>query len=170
MPLTDELKNLSPAERIKKLKELEEGKKKEIEEAETLISESMREIGEANEKKDMPIPQLKAGDIGQLLTAEEKSMFATKRFLNIQAEEPAQAAKKNLEEQAEIESRSPSAKRGSEAPVYGTAIDQARKENNPMDIYNRNSSVTTGHVEKENPYDSGTVTGTKYERNKKGEQ
>jgi hypothetical protein len=166
MPLTDELKSLSPEERIRKLKEIEDDKKKEIEEAETLISESMREIGEAKEKKDIPLPQMKAGDISQLLTAEEKRMFATKRFVSIPGapEESASAAKRNLEEQAEIEARTPAARRGSEAPIYGTAIERAKDENNPMEIYNSNRSVTSEKSEKVNPYEAGSVTGAKYER------
>ncbi|MFH1182086.1 MAG: hypothetical protein V1702_03965 [Candidatus Woesearchaeota archaeon] len=165
MPSMEELKTLSPEERIKRLKEIEESKKKEIEEAETLISESMREIGEAKEKKDIPIPQMRAENISQLLTAEEKSMFATKRFVNVQgAAEGTSPAARSLEEVAGSEAGSPSARRGSEAPVYGTAIEKAREENNPMDIYNRNTSVTTGKVEKVNPYESGSVTGAKYEK------
>jgi hypothetical protein len=167
MPSIEELKNLSPEERIKKLKEIEESKKKEIEEAETLISESMREIGAEKEKKDIPIPQMRADNIAQLLTAEERSMFATKRFVNARAatEETKSGAGRNLEEVAENEAGSPAAKRASSAPVYGTALEKAREENNPMDIYNRNTSVTTGKVEKEHPYESGSVTGAKYHRN-----
>jgi hypothetical protein len=166
MPSLEDLKNLSPEERIRKLKEIEASKRKEIEEAETLISESMREIGAANEKKDIPIPQLKAEDIAQLLTVEEKRLFATKRFVSAPGapEETGPVAARRLEEVAEMEAASPAARRGSEAPVYGTAIEKAREENNPMDFYNRNTSVTTGKVDKVNPYESGSVTGAKYEK------
>lgn len=160
----EEIKNLSPEERIKMLKEIEESKKKEIEEAETLISESMRELGEAKEKKDMPIPELKAEDISQLLTAEAKNMFATKRFINVKGAEETTAGPGMLEEVAEQEATSPSARRGSAAPVYGTTIEKAREDNNPMDIYNRNTSVTTGKSEKVSAYESGSVTGAKYEK------
>jgi hypothetical protein len=46
MPIDkDELKKLSPEERLKRLKELEEERKKEIEEAEDLIKRTEAEIG-----------------------------------------------------------------------------------------------------------------------------
>lgn len=48
----DEIKKLSPGERIKKLKELEEKRKKEIEEAERLIKESVEEIKQEQELQE----------------------------------------------------------------------------------------------------------------------
>jgi hypothetical protein len=162
MPDIEELKKLSPEERIKKLKEIEENRKKEIEEAETLISESMRELDDEQEKKEIPIPQLKADDISSLLTVEEKRMFATKRFVNVGNETAsAPGAQRNLEEVTEA---SPPARQASSAPIYGQALERARSENNPMEIYNRNTSVTTGKSEEVHPYESGSVTGTKYHK------
>ena len=77
----DELKKLSPEERIKRLKKLEEEKRKEIEEAEKLMKESVTELErEEKIKKDVPIPQVQAVDIDQLFTAEEKQLVATKKY------------------------------------------------------------------------------------------
>jgi len=47
----DKLKGLSPEERIKKLKGMEEERKKEIEEAERLINQSQKEIEEKKRKE-----------------------------------------------------------------------------------------------------------------------
>ena len=47
----DELRKLSPEERIKKLRELEEERKREIAEAESLINESMQELGQEQSSK-----------------------------------------------------------------------------------------------------------------------
>ncbi len=78
----DDLKSLSPEERIKKLKELEDKKKKEIEEAKKLIKESQSEISEETKKKmQLPIDQLKSMDIDSLLSDEEKEIFQAKRFI-----------------------------------------------------------------------------------------
>ncbi|MBI2580442.1 hypothetical protein HYV85_01400 [Candidatus Woesearchaeota archaeon] len=78
----DELKRLSPQERIKRLKELEEERKKEIEQAEELIKETVREIADAEEKKRIPIPQAKATDLSSALaTSEEKELVATHHLL-----------------------------------------------------------------------------------------
>jgi hypothetical protein len=77
----DEIKKLSPEERIKRLKELEDEKRKEIEEAEKLIKESVVEIEQAEDiKQKIPVPQMKAVDIDNLFTQEEKQVFATKRY------------------------------------------------------------------------------------------
>lgn len=85
----DEIKKLSPEERIKRLKKLEEEKRKEIEEAEKLIEQSTVELErEEKIKKEIPIPQVKAVDIGGLFTQEEKQIFATKRYQERKLSEP----------------------------------------------------------------------------------
>lgn len=77
----DNIKKLSPEERIKRLKKLEEEKRKEIEEAQNLIEQSTIELErEQKIKQEIPIPQVKAVDIGGLFTKEEKQIFATKRY------------------------------------------------------------------------------------------
>lgn len=104
----EEIKKLSPEERIKRLKKLEEEKRKEIEEAQKLLKESAVELErEEKIKKEIPIPQVKAVDVGELFTQEEKQIFATKRYEESKlsrAEEapeeaPAAAAEKTLEEE-----------------------------------------------------------------------
>jgi len=117
----EEIKQLTPEERIKRLKEVEEERKREIEEAETLIRDSMREISEASEKRHAPIKQVTAHDISQLLTSEEKRMFKTARFQEggTKTESIEEAGEQNLEEVTDEEAlktgKTPSGK-----PVYGT--------------------------------------------------
>ena len=77
----DELRNLSPQERIKKLKELQKKDREEIEKAQKLILESEEDIEREEEIKKMPIPQLQAVDIGSLFTPEERELFKAKRFI-----------------------------------------------------------------------------------------
>ena len=72
----EDLKKLSPEERLKKLKELEENSKREIEEARKLMAESQRELEIKEEhERDMPIPQLTSIDIDSLFGQEEKELF-----------------------------------------------------------------------------------------------
>jgi len=106
MAETDDLKKLPPDERIKKLKELEEAKRKEIEEAQQLLKESAVELErEEKIKQEVPVPQMKAVDIGQLFTKEEKQVFATKRYEPAEHEEvedqPVQE-EKTLENEVEV--------------------------------------------------------------------
>ena len=62
----DELAKLMPAERIRKLKELEEEEKKEIEEAEELIKESEGEIEKDAMTSRVSVPESKQIDISKL--------------------------------------------------------------------------------------------------------
>jgi hypothetical protein len=100
----DELKKLSPEERIKRLKELQEQDKKEIEEAQKLIKES-EEQAEAEEelKRKIPVPQLKSVDIESLFTPEEKELFKTKRYLEGKKQEKAEEPKEKPLEQTVFE-------------------------------------------------------------------
>jgi len=97
MPNLDEIKKLSPEERIKLLKKLEEEKRKEIAEAESLMKQSVGELeNEEKIRQEMPIPQIKAVDIDGLFTQEEKQLFATKRYSDSSLkaeEEPKKKAK-----------------------------------------------------------------------------
>ncbi|MAG15838.1 hypothetical protein CMO88_02150 [Candidatus Woesearchaeota archaeon] len=125
----EEIKKLDPEERIKRLKEIEEGRKREIEEAESLIRDSMREIGDAEEKKHAPIEQVKARDISQLATAEEKSIFKTARFegdkkIEELGETVAEAEMQNLEELADSEAKEKG--KIDHKPIYGQAIEDAK--------------------------------------------
>jgi hypothetical protein len=79
----EDYKKLPPEERIRKLMELTEKDKKEIDEAQRLIKETKLEVEEEKEKKlKIPIDQLKAEDMTQLISEEEKEMFRTKRFVS----------------------------------------------------------------------------------------
>jgi len=186
----EEIKKLDPEERIKRLKEIEEGRKKEIAEAETLIRDSMREIGDISEKKHAPIKQVTAHDVSQLVTAEEKRMFRTARFESESAEtretsEPGET----LEEVAEEEAQGREHQKGG-GPIYGgkeegkaiykgdmkttgaSADDGPKLYKNPGDehgtgkVYS-SQSVTGQSAEPEQFYkkEEGDISGT-YEREK----
>jgi len=100
----NEIKKLSPEERIKKLKGIKEKNKKEINEAEKLIKDSIREINIQEEIKDLPIPQVKAVDIESLFSPEEKEVFVTKRYENArQSHVEEETAEMPLEETVEKE-------------------------------------------------------------------
>ncbi len=73
-----ELEKLTPAERIKRLKQLEEENKKEIEEAGKLIKETQSQIEKEKILESVAVPETKAIDIGALFK-EEKSLEATVR-------------------------------------------------------------------------------------------
>ena len=79
----NEIKKLSPEERIEKLKKIEEENKKEINEAEKIIKDSIREINVKEKIRDLPIPQIKAVDIESLFSPEEKEVFAVKRYKDL---------------------------------------------------------------------------------------
>lgn len=84
----DELKKLSPEERINRLKKLQEQDKKEIEEAQNLIKESEEQAtNEEKLKQQIPVPQLKSVDIESLFTPEEKELFKTKRYTESKKQE-----------------------------------------------------------------------------------
>jgi hypothetical protein len=75
-----DLKKLSPEERIRKLKELEEDRKREIKEAEAMIRSSKEEIADKEKRKiDIPIPQVGAISVDELFTEEEKQVYESKR-------------------------------------------------------------------------------------------
>lgn len=79
----DDLKKLPPEERIRRLKEIEEEDKKEIEEAKKLMTETEDEAEEEEKSlRSIPIPQMRAIDIGSLFSPEEKQMFSEKRPLD----------------------------------------------------------------------------------------
>jgi len=73
--MSEDLKKLPPEERLKKLKELEQKKKQEIDEAQKLIKESETEITEQRKwKEKVPIPQVAVED-SQSMSVEEKQMI-----------------------------------------------------------------------------------------------
>ena len=76
----EDLKKLSPKERIERLKRLQEKNKEEIEQAQKMLTKAEEESAIEDEMKDIPIPQLKAVDIDELFSPEEKELFKAKRF------------------------------------------------------------------------------------------
>ena len=72
-----ELRNLSPEERIKKLKEMEEKDKEEIKKAHELIKESEEEIDIHERTKRMQLPKQEEVEITRLFRPEEESLEET---------------------------------------------------------------------------------------------
>ena len=70
------LEKLPAAQRIKKLKELEKEKRKEIEEAEKLIHETESQIEREGIAESVKVPETKTIDIGSLF-AEEENLEST---------------------------------------------------------------------------------------------
>lgn len=115
---------------MRRLKEIEEERKREIEEAEALIRDSVREISEAEEKRHAPIKQVTADDISQLITVEEKRIFKTARFADSAERQHGEETREqhemhNLEGVAEEEARNK--EQLSHAPIYGRALEEARQ-------------------------------------------
>ncbi len=95
---------LKGPERIRKLKEIEERKKKELEEAESLLRVAVdEESAEVERKEKLPIPQVAAVDISFLMTESERAIFRTRRFAAAHEEEHEVEAleEQKLEELAE---------------------------------------------------------------------
>ena len=102
----EDFKNLPPEERIKKLKELEKKKKKEIEEGEKLIKESETEISDKIKwVEKVPIPQIASEDVKQL-SVEEKEIFKTHKGTNEKKEAKENKDEKPKKETAKEESTS----------------------------------------------------------------
>ncbi|MBW2984649.1 hypothetical protein KY361_06015 [Candidatus Woesearchaeota archaeon] len=79
----EELKKLSPQERINRLKDIQKKREEEIKKAQEMIKTSEAEIEEEEKsKRQMPIPQLKSVDVSSLFGkgTQEEQMFAAKRF------------------------------------------------------------------------------------------
>ena len=102
----EDLKKLSPKERIKKLKEIQEKRKEEIEEAQKLLKQAQEESDIEDQLKEIPIPQVTAVDIDELFSPEEKELFRAIRFVDIKkkeetVEEKVQKKEEGLESIAE---------------------------------------------------------------------
>ena len=67
----EDLRKLSPEERIKKLKEFEEEKSKEAEEAKDLIKRTEAEIERNKNIPDIDVPAIEEVDIAKIFEAEE---------------------------------------------------------------------------------------------------
>lgn len=126
----EDIKKLDPQERIKRLKELEDARKKEIEEAETLIKETVRELEDAEERKKIPIPEAKATELSALETLEEKQIVATHHFLQTGTAEQHQSQQqqqKSLEEVAAEEAPKAGGQQPQfQKPEYAIGAEQRR--------------------------------------------
>lgn len=109
----DSLKKLSPKDRIKKLKELQQKNKEEIEQAQKMLLQAEDEASVEDQLREIPIPQLKAVDIGELFSPEEQELFKAKRFVSSKAKkgqeegQEEKKAKKGLESIAETAPQMP---------------------------------------------------------------
>jgi hypothetical protein len=123
----DELKKLSPKDKLVKLKEIEKKNKEEIELARKMMDESEREVEIEEEFKRVPIPEAKAVDIDQLFSAEVKEIFKAKRFVEDKKrveEEPEKPKERGLEETVREEARQVT--RQDAQVQYGLALEEIR--------------------------------------------
>jgi len=137
-----ELKKLSPKERLEKLKELQKKDREEIEKAQKLLQETEDEIGREKELEKIPIPQLKAVDIGALFSPEEKELFKAKRFISEPGRTEKEDKVKRPEERAELE------RIAAEAPILKQEEEAAQAQylnqlsQKPVeDIYNKVKNI-----------------------------
>ena len=108
--MADELKNLPPEERIRKLKELEKQRKREIEDAQKKIKESEDELRERRKWKDkVPIPEFAQDGFGGL-SEEAKEILKQHRGVK----------ERVLEQVSEPKSKSPLVKNREQASLEET--------------------------------------------------
>lgn len=90
----DDLEKLSPEERIKKLKEIEDERKKDLEETESLIEKTKAEIERNKDIPDIEVPALEPVDISAMFEAPE----GLEAEANIPGEEEEEPVKYNVNE------------------------------------------------------------------------
>lgn len=127
----DDIKRLSPEERVKRLKKLEEERRKEIEEADKLMKESVGELEKEEEiRQKIPVPQMKAVDINQLFSQEEREVFAAKRYHKSGAaeeEEPTAAPEeKTLEDEVMEAPQELTQEQAEQQKAYGEQLAQEK--------------------------------------------
>ena len=99
----DELKDLTPEERIKKLKEMEKQKKEEIAEAQKMLKESEQELTAKDDwQRKVPIPQVAIDQVGDLSIAEKEMLESHKGLKSDEKEEVEEKSVKE-EVQADLE-------------------------------------------------------------------
>ncbi len=152
MPLEDELKelrNLTPSQKLARIKEFEEKKRRELKEAEELLRETEKEaIEEEEEKVQIPVPQMKAVSPESLETIEAKLLWAAKRGLSVAPERPEEAPparRQELSEQVEG-----AAQAGLQSAQYGELVEKSRQEA-VIEAYR-----SSGAKQSEEPYESMT--------------
>ena len=96
----DELKGLRPEERLKKLKQLEEEKKKEIEEAHKLLVETEKELTDQRKwVEKVPIPQV-AQETTEGLSAEGKQVLKAHKGVKEKKQEEEPETPKSTKEES----------------------------------------------------------------------
>ena len=173
----EDLKKLSPQERIERLKELEEERKKEIAEAEELIKETTRELADAEEKRRIPIPEARATDLSTLNTIEEKELVATHHNLSLESAaanknplQPSSSQQKTLEEVAaeapQAQQQTQQQMQGFQKPAYAIGTGQQRSafgeylSKSQQTVTGSGMSPDTGQLEKiTEVYKGRAVTG-----------
>jgi len=137
----NELKKLSPEERIKKLKELQKKDKEEIEKAQKLILESEEDIEREEQVRKIPIPEVKSIDIDSLFSQEAKELFKTKRFISeTKKEEPEVKREKPRERRLEEVAAEEQVLKVEEERTHAQYLTQLSQQ--PVDkIYNRMKEI-----------------------------
>ena len=122
----DKLKKLSPKERLKRLKELEEERKMEVNEIEALIKESMQEL-KTDEIATEITPEARDVDIGRLFETEEAQLESTiRKETREESEEPLRylSVKNALEDYEQLQDISYASMMGTVSEAHMDAIDK----------------------------------------------
>lgn len=90
-----EIRKLRPGERIARLKELEEDRKKEIQEAERLIEDSIAEIREERIREEIEVPRAGEADISHHFIPKDQSLESV-----AQREKPAEVLEEAVSQYA----------------------------------------------------------------------
>ncbi|MBD3249315.1 hypothetical protein GF336_04685 [Candidatus Woesearchaeota archaeon] len=138
----EELKKLSPKERIAKLKEIQEKDKKEIEQAQELIKESEEQAEKEDEKEKIPIPQVKSADIDSLFSAEEKQLFMEVRLeqKKQKTEETPEEKKEKKESLEEVAAEAPKLPEEQQEKAHIQYLEQQSQKPADM-LYNRTKEI-----------------------------
>ena len=133
----DDIKKLSPSERIKRLKELEEKRKKEIDEARKMITESEHEIVLEEIKKDIPIPEMTAIDPSTLFGETDTEMWGAKHYTGKKGDEKDTGAisRKSIDELEDLikdEKTRKDAEASARSSQYGSLIEQIKESNEKL--------------------------------------
>lgn len=163
MESLDEIRKLPPQKRIERLQQMEDERRKEIEEAEDLIRESQREIKETGRRRDMPVDSMAAESFDQLFTEEEKQLLETKRFLQRphaekrHSEEKKHGAASSLED---VAAEAPKRKEEGRVVDYQKGMEQGREKSPFEEAYQRRS-VTGMDEDEVTAYDALVAKGEK---------
>ncbi len=156
----DKIKNLSPEERIKKLKEIQEKSKKDLNEAEKLIKQSVQEMQITQETKNIPIPENREVDIEKLFVPETIDEV-------IQKEKP-EVSEEQLKQQADYSILTQELRRQSTENVVSRVEDlynQVRQTGSvTREQLNEAYAAQTVARERQNEIGKGTYAGTIGER------